>query len=180
MWVHELVCPMAQVSDMIVPFAAQNILLYRRLVQVMAKMTHGVEVEIHKHMENLELRVQRTGDMISNLEPELDHLRDKLVNVDSYISETLGRTLRKSSESISRGLEDAENLHKMLAVMMQTVLDGTAHVAATHERSMDVFVQGSDDLDKWAAMIGTASASALSLSSQIVSIFESKHRLVSS
>lgn len=171
---------MAQVTDSIALFAAQNILLYRRLIQVMAKMTHGVDVEIQKHMENLELRVQRTGDVIANLEPQLDRLRDKLANVDSYISEDLDSTLRKSSESISNGLVDAENLQRILAVMMQTVLDGTSHVAAAQERSMDAFVQGSNDLDKWAAMVATASASALSLTSQIVSSHEFKHHLLTS
>jgi hypothetical protein len=146
----------------------------------MAKMTHGVEVEIQKHMENLELRVQRTGDVIANLEPELDRLRDKLAKVDSYISENLDSTLSKSSESISNGLVDAANLQRILAVMMQTVLDGTSHVAAAQERSMDVFVKGSNDLDKWVAMVAAASASALSLTSQIVSNLESKHHLLTS
>lgn len=144
----------------------------------MAKMTHGVEVELKKHMENLELRVQRTGDLIASLDPELDRLRDKLAKVDSYISETLDSSLKKSSESISNGLVDAANLQRILAVMMQTVLDGTSHVAAAQEKSMDVFVKGSNDLDKWAALVATASASALSLTSQIVSNIEFKKYLL--
>ncbi|POS74960.1 hypothetical protein DHEL01_v206644 [Diaporthe helianthi] len=148
---------------------AQNILLYQRLIQVMAKMTHGVEVDIQKHMENLELRVQRTGDVIANLEPELDRLRAKLAMVDSYITENLDITLKKSSESVSNGLVDTANLQRILAVMMQTVLDGTSHVAAAQEKSIDVFVEGRKDLDRWAALVATASASALSLTSQIES-----------
>lgn len=144
----------------------------------MAKMTHGVEVELQKHMENLELRVQRTGEVIASLDPELDSLRDKLAKVDKYILETLDSSLKKSSESISNGLVDAANLQRILAVMMQTVLDGTSHVAAAQEKSMDVFVKGSNDLDKWAALVATASASALSLTSQIVSNIESKKYLL--
>lgn len=135
----------------------------------MAKMTHGVEIEIQKHMDNLELRLQRTGTIIENLEPELDRLREKLARVDSFISQDLDGTLKKSSESISHGLNDAANLQQILAVMMQTVLDGTSHVAAAQERSMEVVGKGSNDLDKWAAVVATASASALSLNSQIVS-----------
>lgn len=135
----------------------------------MARMTHGVEVELQKHMENLELRVQRTSAVIENLEPELDRLRDKLAKVDTYISQDLGSTLKKSGESISNGLNDAANLQQILTVMMQTVLDGTSNVAAAQERSMEVFGKGGDDLDKWAAVVATASASALSLNSQIVS-----------
>lgn len=144
----------------------------------MAKMTHGVEVELQKHMENMELRVQRTGDIIANLDPELDRLRDKLAKVESYISENLDNSLKKSSESITNGLVDAANLQRILAVMMQTVLDGTSHVAAAQERSIDVFVKGGNDLDRWAALVATASASALSLNSQIVSKFIFKHSLV--
>lgn len=141
----------------------------------MARMTHGVEIELQKHMENLELRVQRTGDVIANLEPELDRLRDKLAEVDNYIAENLDNSLKKSSESISNGIMDAANLQRILAVMMQIVLDGTSHVAAAQERSMDVFVKRSNDLDNWAALVATASASALSLTSQIVSDFEFKY-----
>lgn len=140
----------------------------------MAKLTHGVEIEIQKHMENLELRVQRTSVVIENLEPELDRLRKKLAEVDSYISQDLDASLKKSSESIGNGLNDAANLQQIIAVMMQTVLDGTSHVAAAQERSMEVFGKGSSDLDKWAAVVATASASALSLNSQIVSESEYK------
>lgn len=156
-------------TDRFVPFAAQNILLYQRLIQVMARMTHGVEVELQKHMEDLELRVQKTSAVIENLGPELDLLRSKLAKVDSYISQDLDSTLKKSSESISNGLNDAANLQQMLTVMMQTMLDGTSHVAAAQERSMEVFGRASNDLNSWAAVVATASASALSLNSQIVS-----------
>lgn len=156
-------------TDRFIPCAAQNILIYQRLIQVMAKMTHGVEVELQKHMENLELRVQRTGAVIQDLEPELDRLRDKLAKVDDYISQGLESKLKKSTESISNGLNDAANLQQILAVMMQTMLDGTSHVAAAQERSMEVFGKGSNDLDDWAAVVARASASALSLNSQIVS-----------
>lgn len=135
----------------------------------MAKMTYGVEIELQKHMENLELQVQGTSAVIENLEAELDRLRDKLAKVDNYISQDLESTLTKSSESISNGLNDAANLQQILTVMMRTVLDGTSHVAAAQERSMEVFGKGSNDLDKWAALVATASSSALSLNSQIVS-----------
>lgn len=134
----------------------------------MAKMTHGVEVELQKHMDNLELRVQRAGAVIEQLEPELDSLREKLAKVERYISKDLDSALKKSSESISNGLNDAANLRQILAVMMQTVLDGTSHVSAAQERSMEVFDKGSQELKRWAAVVATASGSALSLNSQIV------------
>lgn len=157
------------ITDRFVPSAAQNILLYQRLIQVMARMTHGVEVELQKHMENLELRVQKTSAVIESLGPELDLLRSKLAKVDSYISQDLDSTLKKFSESISDGLNDAANLQQMLTVMMQTMLDGTSHVAAAQERSMEVFGRGSNDLNSWAEVVATASASALLLNNQIVS-----------
>lgn len=140
----------------------------------MAKMTHGVDVELQKHMDNLELRVQRTGAVMEQLEPELERLREKLEKVERYISKDLDSALKKSSESISNGLNDAANLRQILAVMMQTVLDGTSHVSAAQERSMEVFDKGSQDLDRWAAVVATASVSALSLNSQIVSSPERK------
>lgn len=143
----------------------------------MAKLTHGVEIEIQKHMENIELRVQKTGAILENLEPELDRLREKLAKVDDYVSHDLENALKKSSESISTGLNDATNLQQIIAVMMQTVLDSTSHVAAAQEKSMEVFGKGSDGLDKWAAAVATATESALSLNSQIVGDFGPKRCL---
>ncbi|ROW03518.1 hypothetical protein VSDG_01360 [Cytospora chrysosperma] len=146
---------------------AQNILLYQRLTKVLAKLTHGVEIEIQKHMENLELRFQKAGTAMQDMEPQLDRLREKLVQVEDYISYKLENTLKKSAESINTGLHDATNLQQLIAVTMKTVLDGTSQVAASQEKSVQLANQNNDDMDKWSVVIAAAAATAMSLNKQI-------------
>lgn len=150
--------------------SAQSILLYQRLTKVLAKLTHGVEIDIQKHMENLELRFQKAGTAVQELEPELDRLREKLVQVEEYVSYDLEHALKKSAESINTGLHDATNLQQLIAATIQTVLDGTSHVAASQEKSVQLANQNNDDMDKWSVVMAAAAATAMSLNKQIVRV----------
>ncbi|KUI69619.1 Nuclear fusion protein KAR5 [Cytospora mali] len=146
---------------------AQNILLYQRLTNVLAKLTHGVEMEMQKHMESLELRLQKAGTAAQELEPQLDRLRGKLAQVEDYISLDLESVLKKSVDSISTGLHDATNLQKILAVTIQTVLDGTSHIAAAHEESVQLVNQKNEDMNNWSMLVAAALTTAVSLNNQI-------------
>ncbi|KAK7744241.1 hypothetical protein SLS53_003762 [Cytospora paraplurivora] len=146
---------------------AQNILLYQRLTKVLAKLTHGVEVEIQKHMENLEIRLQKAGNAVQGLEPEIDRLRNKLARVEYYVSYDLEQALKKSGDSINTGLHDATNLRKLLAVAIQTILDGTSHVAAVQESSVQLTKQNEEGMDRWSASMATAAATVMALGNQI-------------
>lgn len=153
--------------------AAQNILLYQRLTKVLAKLTHGVEIDIQKHMENLELRFKKAGTAAQDLEPQFDRLREKLVRIEDYVSHNLEHALKNSAESINTGLHDATNLQRLIAMTLQSVLEGTSHVAASQEKSVQLANQNNDDMDKWSAVITAAAATAMSLNKQIVRIFTS-------
>lgn len=124
-------------------------------------------------MENLELRFQKAGTAMQDMEPQLDRLREKLVQVEDYISYKLENTLKKSAESINTGLHDATNLQQLIAVTMKTVLDGTSQVAASQEKSVQLANQNNDDMDKWSVVIAAAAATAMSLNKQIVCVFTS-------
>ncbi|ROW13508.1 hypothetical protein VPNG_04426 [Cytospora leucostoma] len=148
---------------------AQNILLYQRLTKVLAKLTHSVEVEIQKHMENLEIRLQKASDAVEGLEPEIDRLRNKLARVEDYVSYDLEHALKKSGDSINTGLHDATNLQQLLAVAIQTILDGTSHVAAIQESSVQLAKQNEEGMDRWSASMATAAATVMALGNQIES-----------
>lgn len=159
---------------------AQNILLYQRLIKVMAKLTYGVEVEMQKHMENLELRLQKAGDTVQVLEPELERLRVMLANINDHVTHDLVYSVKKSDDSIKEGLKGADNLHQVLSMLVQTALDGASQVAAVQRKSVELGGLRQDDVNNWAVMIATAVASTESLNSQIVSSFDHHHEILTS
>lgn len=136
----------------------------------MAKLTYGVEVEMQKHMEDLELRVQKAGDAVQGLEPELDRLRAKLTSIEAYVSRDLDHILKKSNDSIHDGLKGAANLQRLLAIMIQTVLDSNSQVAASHEQSVAIVEKRNEDMNSWAMVMANAVASAATLTNSIVRV----------
>lgn len=90
------------------------------------------------------------------------------MRVEDYISHDLEHSLKKSAESINTGLQDATNLQQLIVMTMQTVLEGTSHVAASQEKSVQLSNQNNADMDKWSVVMAAAAATAMSLNSQIV------------
>lgn len=125
---------------------------------------------MQKHMENLELRFQKASTAVQDLEPQFDRLRERLVRVEDFVSDGLEQALKKSADSIKVSLHDATNLQQLIAVAMQTVLEGTSHVAASQEKSVQLADQNKDDMDNWAVAMAAAAATAMSLNKQIVSV----------
>lgn len=134
----------------------------------MAKMTRGVEIELQRHMDNLELRVQTAADAIQGLEPEFDRLRAKLEAIDKYVSHDLESSIKTSSSSVSHGVQDAAQLQRLLAAMIQTMLDGNAQAAIAQDKSVALAEQRDSDLNDWALAMKGAVSSAWTLNSQIV------------
>lgn len=137
----------------------------------MAKLTYGVEIELQKHMEDLELRVQRAGDVVQGLEPELNRLRAKLAKIEDYVSHDLDQSVQRSGDSINDGLQGAAHLQRMLAVMVQTVLDGNSHIAATQEKSIEFANQKTNEINTWMALMETAATSAFTLNDELVCLY---------
>lgn len=148
--------------------AAKNILLYQRLTKVMAKLTHGVEIELQKHMDNLHFRMQEAVDAAQGLEPQFDRLRARLANMEDHIAAVLEGSLKKSGDMMNNNIQGAANLQQMIAVMVQAVLEGTSHVAAAQEKSVQLAKQNNDDQNLWVQGLANAAASAASLINQLV------------
>lgn len=148
--------------------AAQNILLYQRLTKVMAKLTYGVEIELQRHVDNLELRVQNAADVVQSMEPEFEKLQAKLAAIEKYVTQDLSYSVQRSGDYINDGLQNADQLQRMLAVMIQTALDGSSNFAAFQENSIALAEKEAADLNNWVAVMATATASAQELNSQIV------------
>lgn len=134
----------------------------------MAKMTYGVEIELQQHMENLELRVRTAADAIQVLEPEFDRLRAKLAAIDKYVSQDLDSSIKQSSNSINHGTQDAAQLQRLMAAMIQTIIDGNSHASIAQDKSIALAEQRDTDLRHWADVMKGAVSSAMLLNSQIV------------
>lgn len=155
-------------TNQFVSLTAQNILLYQKLTKVMAKLTHGVEIELQKHMDNLQFRMNEAADRVHGLKPEVDRLRARLISIEDTVIVALEDSLRQSGDMTNTNVQDAANLQRMIAAMVQAVLEGTSHVAATQERSIQLARQNHEDNRHWAKELATATASAITLNNHLV------------
>lgn len=142
----------------------------------MAKLTHDVEIEIQKHMDKLERRVQQAGETVDQLGPQIDRLRDGLARVEDYLSHDLDHALKRSDDSINTGLSNADNLQQLLSIMIKTILESNSHIAAAQEKSLALVSQKNDGLNILTVAVATAASSAAALGNQIVG-FDHSHPL---
>jgi hypothetical protein len=149
---------------------AQNILLYQRLTQVVARLTDGVEAELQRRMDDLDNRARQSVEKLEQLTPQIQRLNDGLEKVERYISGDLDLAMRRTSESARDGLEHAENLQQLLSILLINVLEGNSQLAFAHETSLQQASQRvNDDMGVLMAVVSTAIASSSSLQQQIVS-----------
>ncbi|KAK4180081.1 hypothetical protein QBC36DRAFT_358296 [Triangularia setosa] len=146
----------------------QNILLYQRLTQVIAKLTDGVEAELQKRMNDLDNHARQSMENLDRLTPKVDELREGLSKLESYLSGDLDFAMRKSTESMQDSLQNAEGLQQLLSVLFTNVLEGSSRVARAHEVSLQhASKKVNDDMGVLIDIISTAVASSASLNQQI-------------
>ncbi|GAB1315695.1 hypothetical protein MFIFM68171_05905 [Madurella fahalii] len=147
---------------------AQNILLYQRLTRVIAQLTDGVEAELQKRMDELDNRARQSVEKLEQLAPRIDQLKDKITKAVSYLSHDLDFAMRRSSESVHDGLQHAENLQRLLGVLLTNVLESNSQLAFAHEQSLQrASKRAEDDMGALMAVVSTAIASSNSLQQQI-------------
>ncbi|CCC06625.1 unnamed protein product [Sordaria macrospora k-hell] len=128
----------------------------------------GVEDELHKRMDQLDLRTQESIKNLDNLTPQIDKLRDGLAMVHDYLATDVGAVLRRSSASLHDSQQQAEDLQKLLNILLTGVLDGHSKVAHAHEHALQqVSVRANDDIGALVAVVATAAASTTALQQQI-------------
>lgn len=137
----------------------------------MAKLTHGVEIELQKHMSALQNRMEEAVDTIRGLEPHIDFLRARLTDIEDHVSVALERPLKETGDVINNNIQGAANLQQMIASMIREVLEGTSHVAAARERSVQLAKQNSEDNSYWTQELSNAAASIISINNQLVRAF---------
>ncbi|KAK3682584.1 hypothetical protein B0T22DRAFT_444773 [Podospora appendiculata] len=146
----------------------QSILLYQRLTKIIAKLTEGVEVELQKRMDDLDNRARQSVENLEKLNPQVDKLQQKLVEVNKYLSADLETTLKSSSASMNDGFRKAESLQQLLSALLANVLQNNSQLSRVHEQSLQqVSRRTNDDLGALVAIVAAAAASSTALQQQM-------------
>ncbi|KAI0026167.1 hypothetical protein F4780DRAFT_718787 [Xylariomycetidae sp. FL0641] len=120
---------------------SQHILLFQRLTKIMSNLADDVDEQVERRMRDLDSRTEATGRKIDNLSPQLDRLRDGLNSAEAVISGQLAHVLKRSTDSINDGVESAQNLQRMLQLILQSVMDSHAEMAYAHDQSLQTMHQ---------------------------------------
>ncbi|KAM7204954.1 nuclear fusion protein KAR5 [Naviculisporaceae sp. PSN 640] len=147
---------------------SQNILLYQRLTQIIAKLTDGVEAELNKRMNDIENRARQSMENLEKLSPQIDHLKGSLADLEKYLSQDVKNVLGKSTESLHDSLENAQNLQQLMHILVANVIESNTRLASAHEVSVQQASQRANaDISALMAVVATVSASSDSLQRQI-------------
>ncbi|KAI1304007.1 hypothetical protein F5Y03DRAFT_407041 [Xylaria venustula] len=120
---------------------AQNIVLFQRLAKIMSTLADDVDVKIEQRMNEFELRAQAVGEKFEGLSPLIGKLQHDLENADDMLSHHLLQGIKSSQDQVNNGITNAEHLQRMLQVMLKSVMEGHAEVAAVHDQSLQVMSQ---------------------------------------
>ncbi|KAK0617266.1 hypothetical protein B0T14DRAFT_568789 [Immersiella caudata] len=146
----------------------QSIHVYQKLTKVIARLVEGVEVDLQRRMDELDNRARQTFDNLDQLSPQVDRLRDRLVQVEHYLSGDLAKTLKTSTKSTTDALQNAEDLKQLLNALVRTVLEQNAQLASAHELSVrQAAGRTNSDIFALAEVVSMASASTAELQRQI-------------
>ncbi|KAK2074579.1 hypothetical protein P8C59_008774 [Phyllachora maydis] len=147
---------------------AQTIHLHQQLVKVVAKLAKGVEIELQKRMDELDLRAQEAAEKIEQLNPQVAMLKDELLKAREYIAADLTDTMMKSSHAMQNNLQDAGDLQQLLRVLLKTVLENQSSISSSHAQSLSVLTEKADEeLSGLMVIAAAAVASAAALQTQI-------------
>ncbi|KAI1356121.1 hypothetical protein F5Y01DRAFT_268572 [Xylaria sp. FL0043] len=147
---------------------AQNIVLFQRLTRIMSRLSDDVDVKIEQRMNDFELRAQAAGQKVEELSPLLGKLAHDLENADSILSHHLLQGIKESQDQVNAGIASAEHLHRMLQVILKSVMDGHAEAAATHNQSLQLMnQQATSEISIMVDTMTAAVAATMALQNQI-------------
>ena len=120
-------------------------------------------------MHDLEARTRRSSEAIDRLNPRVNDIKSGLDKVHQYLVSDLKESMQQSSDTVKEGIAHAENLQRMLAVLMSSVLQGTSQLAAANEKFIqEASLKVTTEMSAVMAIVATAASSSVSLQKQIV------------
>ncbi|KAF6824702.1 nuclear membrane fusion protein kar5 [Colletotrichum plurivorum] len=147
---------------------AQSILLHQRLTEVLSKLSEGIEQELEAHFSAINTRANEATDKLRRIIPDVDQLRQSLRDMDQTLSHDLAPLVEASHLAMRNGLNDAENLQQLLAVLLKTVLSNNAEVAASHETHLTTIKErAGNEIEVIASALSSVAVSSAALNSQM-------------
>ncbi|KAB5566667.1 hypothetical protein GE09DRAFT_1187170 [Coniochaeta sp. 2T2.1] len=142
--------------------------LHQRLTKILSNLTTSIETELHSCLADLDARARLAAERIDRLNPHIDSLHDRLAAVQHYLARDVAQAAAASDTLVRSGAEHAANLEQMLAVLLRTVMDSNADLAAAHSESLSLVTRrASDELGAFVGVVASAAASSLALQNQI-------------
>ncbi|KAK2031443.1 nuclear membrane fusion protein Kar5 [Colletotrichum zoysiae] len=143
---------------------AQSIRLHQRLTEVLSKLSEGVEQELEAQLRAINVQATETSDQLRRMIPDIELLRNNLRDLDRKFSEDAMQITQASNSMLRDGLENAQNLHQLLAILVKTVMSNNAEVAASQEMALVNFRERtSSEVAVVMSTLATAAASSASL-----------------
>ncbi|OLN85160.1 hypothetical protein CCHL11_06264 [Colletotrichum chlorophyti] len=150
----------------------QSIRLHRKLAEILAKLSEGVEQELEAHLHAFSTRAAETDEKLRQMAPDIDQLKDSLRHIDITLSRDVMPLAQASSNALRHGLDGAQNLQQLLKVLLKTVLENNAEVAASQEMAL---ANIKDRTNNEVAIIMAALATAVESSSSLKKQIEISH-----
>jgi hypothetical protein len=135
----------------------------------MGKLASSVEFELQRQMADFGFQLQETGKRLQDLSPDIDNIKVKLRSMQSSVMDKLDAALHRSAELAHGSIADAKSLQQLLGVLLGTVLQTNAEVAATHEKSLEMVTRKADEsLSGFMTAVSMAITSSVTLRTQMV------------
>lgn len=135
----------------------------------MAKLTADVEAEIQQQTEAWGRAAQQASEKISQLTPQIEQIWLLLNHLGTYVEGDLGPFLRQARSSAKEGFQAAEDLQRVLAVMMKTVLESSSQATFVHEQSLERVSQKVDsEINGFASAMSALISASASLQNELV------------
>jgi conjugal transfer/entry exclusion protein len=145
---------------LLIDLTAQNVLLYQRLTKAIAKLTGGVEADLQRWMDDVNNLARQSNESLGQLPLHINRLKDDLERVQDHLSGAVHGSLRQ-----------AQNLKRLLDVLVANAVEGHSELASAHEQSLQRVSQSADnEIATLAAVIVKVLDSSVSLQTQIVSL----------
>ncbi|PHH69495.1 hypothetical protein CDD82_7714 [Ophiocordyceps australis] len=114
----------------------KSIHLFKRMTEIMARLTTKVELELEPRFQHLSQRILETRANMDIMHPQMEDIKESLLQVEHLIRNVVFQSFEETATSIRAGAMDAKSLQNMLAGLLTSLLETGANITRSHEASL--------------------------------------------
>ncbi|CAF3627046.1 unnamed protein product [Fusarium graminearum] len=126
----------------------ENIFLYQRITKILEKLTNDVEADLEKRFQSLNRAFDAASQSVESIGPQAKHLQMEMDKASRILRNDLGDAIQDSRDIVTSGLEEAQALHDLLAILVRALQENTADITTSQEVALRT------STDKWNTEIG--------------------------